>query len=106
MAETTARSAAVATTAAAEHGERTAARAYLRLLAAVRAVLGDDPELPGAGGLLAGPLAEADAALGAAGLSGNERAFLRLVARQAAYDDPRRCPDGPRPSEGSGRRPG
>ncbi|WP_329454727.1 hypothetical protein [Streptomyces sp. NBC_01497] len=72
-------------------GERTAARAYLRLLAAVRAVLGERPEasLPEAGPLLALPLKEADAALGAVGLAGNESAFLRLIARQAVDDDPR-----------------
>ncbi|WP_245179177.1 hypothetical protein [Streptomyces montanisoli] len=106
MTETTARSTAVAASAAGEQGERAAARAYLRLLAAVRAVLGDEPEPPEAGGLLAVPLAEADAALGAAGLSGNERAFLRMVARQAEFDDPRRVLDGARRPAGSGRRPG
>jgi hypothetical protein len=70
-------------------GERTAARAYLRLLAAVRAVLGETPDDPYAGGLLAAPLAEADDALDGAGLAGNEKEFLRLVAHQAEEDDPR-----------------
>ncbi|MEV7084898.1 hypothetical protein AB0O07_03175 [Streptomyces sp. NPDC093085] len=63
--------------------EQTAARAYLRLLAAVRAVL-DDPVRAGlAAPLLAAPIEEADAALTAAGLAGNERAFLDLVSAQA-----------------------
>ncbi|GAA3714506.1 hypothetical protein [Streptomyces tremellae] len=87
MTESTAGGTALA---AASAGERTAARAYLRLLAAVRAVLRDAPDTPQAGPLLAVPLAEADEALGAAGLAGNEREFLRLVAWQAADDDPRR----------------
>ncbi|MFF3749019.1 hypothetical protein ACFYYH_00940 [Streptomyces sp. NPDC002018] len=64
--------------------ECTAAQAYLRLMAAVRAVL-DDPSRasPAAAPLLAAPLAEADEALSAAGLAGNERDFLHLVAAQA-----------------------
>ncbi|MCA1220420.1 hypothetical protein [Streptomyces sp. 8L] len=95
MSDMTAGATAVAGAAA---GERTAARAYLRLLAAVRAVLGDRHELPYAGPLLALPLAEADAALGAAGIAGNERDFLSLVARQAASDDPR----GPAPGGATG----
>ncbi|MEU3183456.1 hypothetical protein ABZ707_04480 [Streptomyces sp. NPDC006923] len=63
--------------------ERAAARAYLRLLAAARAVLDDPRRRPSAAPLLAAPLAEADEALLAAGLAGNEREFLRLVAAQA-----------------------
>lgn len=66
-----------------------AARAYLRLLAAVRAVLDDPPHDAPATVLLAEPIAEADAALCSARIGGNERDFLRLVARQALLDDPR-----------------
>jgi hypothetical protein len=65
-------------------GERDAARAYLRLLSAVRAALDDRPgSLPVVLPLPAGPLSEADDALCAAGLAGNEAAFLRTVAAQA-----------------------
>ncbi|MDX3854257.1 hypothetical protein [Streptomyces sp. AK02-01A] len=68
--------------------ERAAARAYLRLLAAARAVL-DDPRRPSpAAPLLAAPLAEADEALMAAALAGNEQEFLRLVAVQALGSAP------------------
>ncbi|MEV7678384.1 hypothetical protein AB0O64_07480 [Streptomyces sp. NPDC088341] len=63
--------------------ESSAAQAYLRLMAAVRAVLDDPLQASLAAPLLAAPLAEADAALTAAGLAGNERDFLRLVATQA-----------------------
>jgi hypothetical protein len=61
---------------------RAAAQAYLRLLAAVRAVLDDPWAASRAAPLPAVPIAEADEALGAAGLAGNEREFLRLVAGQ------------------------
>lgn len=64
-------------------GEHSAARAYLRLLAAVRAVLDDPLRASLAAPLLAAPMAEADEALTAAGLAGNEREFLHLVAAQA-----------------------
>ncbi|MFF1417792.1 hypothetical protein [Streptomyces sp. NPDC058280] len=64
-------------------GEYTAARAYLRLLAAVRAVLDDPLQASLSAPLLAAPIAEADEALSAAGLAGNEREFLHLVAAQA-----------------------
>ncbi|MFD5112394.1 hypothetical protein ACFWNG_08780 [Streptomyces sp. NPDC058391] len=63
--------------------EYTAARAYLRLLAAVRAVLDDPLQASLSAPLLAAPIAEADEALTAAGLAGNEREFLHLVAAQA-----------------------
>ncbi|MFD8969824.1 hypothetical protein ACFV0C_33400 [Streptomyces sp. NPDC059568] len=63
--------------------EYSAAQAYLRLMAAVRAVLDDPLQAALAAPLLAAPLAEADAALTAAGLAGNERDFLHLVATQA-----------------------
>ncbi|MFE4646502.1 hypothetical protein [Streptomyces sp. NPDC056730] len=63
--------------------ECTAARAYLRLLSAVRAVLDDPSRASLAAPLLAAPIAEADEALTAAGLAGNEREFLHLVAAQA-----------------------
>jgi len=62
--------------------ECSAARAYLRLLAAVRAALDDPRQSSPAAPLLAGPIAEADEALSAAGLAGNEREFLALVADQ------------------------
>jgi hypothetical protein len=61
--------------------ERAAAQAYLRLLGAARAVLDDPrralPSLP----LLTAPIAEADRALDALGMAGNEAEFFRLVAR-------------------------
>ncbi|PVE05279.1 hypothetical protein OIE62_33490 [Streptomyces scopuliridis] len=69
-------------------GECTAARAYLRLLAAVRAVLDDPLQASLAAPLLAAPIAEADEALRAAGLAGNEREFLHLVAAQALAQRP------------------
>ncbi|MFC9424465.1 hypothetical protein [Streptomyces sp. NPDC056987] len=68
--------------------ERTAARAYLRLLAAVRAVLDDPARASLAVPLLAAPMAEADEALMAAGLAGNERSFLDLVSAQALGGGP------------------
>ncbi|MFI1018431.1 hypothetical protein [Streptomyces sp. NPDC020965] len=67
--------------------ERAAAQAYVRLLRTTRAVLGDTgtplPALP----LLAAPIAEADAALAALGMAGNEEAFFRLVARGRQVSD-------------------
>ncbi|MFJ2649990.1 hypothetical protein ACIO1C_25115 [Streptomyces sp. NPDC087420] len=74
---------ATTSTPSATSGECTAAQAYLRLLAAVRAVLDDPLRASLAAPLLAGPIAEADEALDAAGLAGNEREFLDLVALQA-----------------------
>ncbi|MFF2527103.1 hypothetical protein [Streptomyces liangshanensis] len=74
---------ATTSTPSATPGDRTAAQAYLRLLAAVRAVLDDPSRAPLAVPLLAAPIAEADEALDAAGLAGNEREFLDLVALQA-----------------------
>ncbi|MFI6034525.1 hypothetical protein ACIBBD_10230 [Streptomyces sp. NPDC051315] len=63
--------------------ERTAVQAYLRLLHTVRAAFGDDgsgpphdrqpPMVPPA------VLAEAEQALAAAGLTGNEEEFFRLL---------------------------
>jgi hypothetical protein len=64
-----------------------AARAYLRLPATVRAVL-EDPVRASLGAVPATPIAEADEALSAAGLAGNEWAFLRLVAHQAQGHGP------------------
>lgn len=49
-----------------------AVRACLRLRQATRAVLGDPEAAPHAAVLLAAPMAEADEALRAAGLSGTE----------------------------------
>ncbi|MET9254772.1 hypothetical protein ACGFZL_18075 [Streptomyces sp. NPDC048182] len=71
------------TTAVPTDRERTAVQAYLRLLHTVRAGL---DRAGGAAGAPCGPLAvppsvlaEADEALAAAGLAGNEEGFLRLV---------------------------
>ncbi|MEV0848338.1 hypothetical protein AB0J21_21085 [Streptomyces sp. NPDC049954] len=56
-----------------------AARACLRLRQAARAVLDDPGTAPLAAALLAGPMAEADAALRSAGLSGNEGELCELL---------------------------
>ncbi|MEU5160959.1 hypothetical protein AB0G74_15310 [Streptomyces sp. NPDC020875] len=60
--------------------ERAAAQAYVRLLSATRAVL-DDERPAAALPLLTAPMAEADLALAALGMAGNEAAFFRLVGR-------------------------
>ncbi|WP_435057905.1 hypothetical protein [Streptomyces sp. bgisy060] len=60
--------------------ERAAAQAYLRLLESTRAVLTDPGLAPYAGVMLTRPMAEADRALRAAGLAGNEARLLRLVS--------------------------
>ncbi|MFE6223177.1 MULTISPECIES: hypothetical protein [unclassified Streptomyces] len=60
--------------------ERAAAQAYLRLLESTQAVLTDPRLAPYAGMMLTNPMAEADAALRAAGLAGNEDRLLRLVS--------------------------
>ncbi|AJP04825.1 hypothetical protein TU94_28645 [Streptomyces cyaneogriseus subsp. noncyanogenus] len=78
------------TTAVPTDRERRAVQTYLRLLHTVRAAFDTADGPPGAGGPSAGPpvtspvvppavLAEADEALRAAGLAGNEEAFFRLV---------------------------
>ncbi|NEY34048.1 hypothetical protein GTU99_17880 [Streptomyces sp. PRKS01-65] len=82
------------TTAVPTDRERRAVQTYLRLLHTVRAALDTAAAPPGAGGRPEGPpvaspaappvvppavLAEADEALRAAGLTGNEEAFFRLV---------------------------
>jgi hypothetical protein len=62
--------------------ERTAVQAYLRLLHTVRAALDTRPGPPGTPGPPLVPpsvLAEAEAALARAGLTGNEEAFFRMV---------------------------
>ncbi|WP_419992381.1 hypothetical protein [Streptomyces boninensis] len=56
-----------------------AAQAYRRLLQTARAVLDAWGDTPMAAMLLAEPLAEADAALAAAGLAGNEAEFFALT---------------------------
>ncbi|MFE7134977.1 hypothetical protein ACFVIM_29370 [Streptomyces sp. NPDC057638] len=73
--------------------ERAAALAYVRLLRTTRAVLADSPGPSHAASaapppssasglaLLTAPLAEADEALDALGMAGNEAEFFRLVAR-------------------------
>ncbi|MEU6988065.1 MULTISPECIES: hypothetical protein [unclassified Streptomyces] len=60
--------------------ERAAAQAYLRLLESTQAVLTDPHLVPYAAAMLTHPMAEADEALRAAGLSGNEAHLLRLVS--------------------------
>ncbi|MFI8828697.1 hypothetical protein [Streptomyces sp. NPDC053431] len=60
--------------------ERAAAQAYLRLLESTQAVLSDPRLEPYAAAMLTHPMAEADEALRAAGLSGNEARLLGLVA--------------------------
>ncbi|MEV4949042.1 hypothetical protein [Streptomyces sp. NPDC053755] len=60
--------------------ERAAAQAYLRLLESTQAVLTDPHLAPYAGAMLTHPMAEADAALRAAGFSGNEAHLLHLVS--------------------------
>ncbi|MET9436437.1 hypothetical protein [Streptomyces sp. NPDC006551] len=60
--------------------ERAAAQAYLRLLESTQAVLTDPRLAPYAGAMLTHPMAEADEALRAAGLSGNEAHLLHLVS--------------------------
>ncbi|WP_349307745.1 hypothetical protein [Streptomyces sp. HNM0645] len=61
--------------------ERAAAQAYVRLLGAVRAALAEPPgaDAPPPPVLLSAPMAEADEALSAAGLVGNEMALFGLV---------------------------
>ncbi|MFI2347611.1 hypothetical protein ACH492_11305 [Streptomyces sp. NPDC019443] len=61
--------------------ELAAAQAYVRLLETTRAVLGDPRQAPLALPLLTVPIAEADEALRAVGLAGNEASFFGLVAR-------------------------
>ncbi|OKK03606.1 hypothetical protein AMK26_19310 [Streptomyces sp. CB03234] len=59
--------------------ERAAAQAYIRLMETAQAVLSDPELAPMAGVYLSSPMAEADEALGRAGLTGNEARLLRLV---------------------------
>jgi hypothetical protein len=61
--------------------ELAAAQAYVRLLQTTRAVLADPQQRAQAVPLLTTPIAEADEALRAVGLAGNEADFFRLVAR-------------------------
>ncbi|MFF8846573.1 hypothetical protein ACF08N_28305 [Streptomyces sp. NPDC015127] len=60
--------------------ELAAAQAYVRLLQTTRAVLADPHRAPMALPVLSAPMTEADEALSAAGLAGNEAGFFRLVA--------------------------
>ncbi|GFH37576.1 hypothetical protein [Streptomyces pacificus] len=86
--------------------QRAAAQAYVRLLGAVRAALA---EPPGDGApppvLLGAPMAEADEALAAAGLAGNEEALFGLVTGLHRTEPPGtaapRAP-GPAPRERQG----
>jgi hypothetical protein len=60
--------------------ERTAVRAYLRLLHTVRATLDDPSDVVSPPVVPPGVLAEAELALSRAGLTGNEPEFFRLLA--------------------------
>ncbi|MFF9345121.1 MULTISPECIES: hypothetical protein [unclassified Streptomyces] len=82
--------------------ERAAAQAYLRLLESTQAVLTDPGLAPYAGVMLTNPMAEADEALRAAGLAGNEDRLLRLVSTLRACPAP--PPGAPAPSADQGRR--
>ncbi|MFJ8853044.1 hypothetical protein [Streptomyces sp. NPDC102437] len=62
------------------NAELAAAQAYVRLLEATRAALGDPEDGPLYVPLLASPIAEADSALQRAGLCGNEARFFDLVS--------------------------
>ncbi|MEU9981901.1 hypothetical protein [Streptomyces sp. NPDC050856] len=66
--------------------ERAAAQAYVRLVETAQAVLTDPALAPLAAAYLSSPMAEADRALRAAGLSGNEARLLRLVSALRAPD--------------------
>lgn len=70
--------------------ERAAAQAYLRLLGAVRAALAEPPgaDAPPPPVLLSAPMAEADEALAAAGLLGNEETLFGLVTGLHRTDPP------------------
>ncbi|MFI6937777.1 hypothetical protein ACIBI4_00780 [Streptomyces sp. NPDC050418] len=59
--------------------ELVAAQAYIRLLQTARAALEDPRGAPLALTVLTPPMAEADQALAAAGLAGNERRLFELV---------------------------
>ncbi|MFF0728550.1 hypothetical protein [Streptomyces sp. NPDC004134] len=68
--------------------EVTAAQAYRRLVRSAQAALAE-PGAPGlAAAVLAGPLADADRALAAAGLAGNEPRFFAVVRSVTALPTP------------------
>ncbi|THC48708.1 MULTISPECIES: hypothetical protein [unclassified Streptomyces] len=94
--------------------ELLAAQACLRLLHTARAALSDAAEVPPAAAatLLAGPIAEADAALRRAGLTGNEAALIDRIydlsphppavpPAPPAQRSPQVAPARPREREGS-----
>ncbi|MEU9856576.1 hypothetical protein [Streptomyces sp. NPDC047974] len=81
--------------------ERAAAQAYLRLLESTQAVMTDPRLAPYAGVMLTSPMAEADEALRAAGLAGNEDRLLRLVSTLRASPTP--PPGVPAPARDLGR---
>jgi hypothetical protein len=60
--------------------ERAAVQAYLRLLHTVRAAFDGPPESRRPSVVPTAALAEADQAMAAAGLTGNEEEFFRLLA--------------------------
>ncbi|WBB61057.1 hypothetical protein O7599_00405 [Streptomyces sp. WMMC500] len=72
--------------------EVTAAQAYRRLLRSAQAALAEPGGTGPAAVLLAGPLAEADRALAAAGLAGNERRFFAVVRSATTVPTARRGP--------------
>ncbi|MER7664537.1 MULTISPECIES: hypothetical protein [unclassified Streptomyces] len=71
--------------------ELAAAQAYVRLLQTTRAVLADTEQPIVPMPLLMAPIAEADDALDALGMAGNEAGFFQLVARlqPVLYEDQR-----------------
>jgi hypothetical protein len=64
---------------AGDTAEMTAAQAYRRLVRSVQAALAEPGGPALAAAVLAGPLADADRALAAAGLAGNEPRFFAAV---------------------------
>ncbi|MFG2331669.1 hypothetical protein ACGFMM_18785 [Streptomyces sp. NPDC048604] len=60
--------------------ERAAAQAYIRLLETTQAVFSDPSLTPLAAAILTPPMTDADTALRAAGLTGNEARLLTLVS--------------------------
>ncbi|WP_326794090.1 hypothetical protein OG946_35875 [Streptomyces sp. NBC_01808] len=69
--------------------EVTAAQAYRRLVRSVQAALAEPGGSgPAAAVVLAGPLADADRALAAAGLAGNEPRFFAVVRSVAVIPAP------------------
>ncbi|AKH86384.1 hypothetical protein AA958_33810 [Streptomyces sp. CNQ-509] len=68
--------------------EVTAAQAYRRLVRSVQAAMAEPGGSGPAAAVLAGPLADADRALAAAGLAGNEPRFFAVVRSVTAIPAP------------------